>query len=103
MTLPVLPPSTKDYQEIQSYADLLWVIRAVLIYIVTVMVCSRDRLPQQFRHASAPRKESPSIPLDPAQCHQTGHSKDPGVLVEFRKARPRVPGHTDSLPSKQTL
>lgn len=61
MALPALPRSTKDYQEVPSYADLLWVIRAVLMYIVTVMECSQDRIPQQFRHANVSRKESPSI------------------------------------------
>lgn len=27
---------------------ILWVVRAILIYIVTAVVCSQDRVPQQL-------------------------------------------------------
>lgn len=53
MTLPGLP-STRDHRRAQSYADVVWVVRAALISVVTAMLCSEDSGPQQHRHASVP-------------------------------------------------
>lgn len=44
MTLPTLP-STRDYQQAPSYADVVWMVRAALTSVVTVMLYSQDRIP----------------------------------------------------------